>query len=133
MSTFLTDTGTGSKSGNAEPGMNPHINFNYLPLEIQDDLQLLPETDVTDTTSFRTGGNDLYLTTVSGDINDHRRRRRTYRPGAASKPPQMSHDEFIGLFLGEQNHQTVEQLFDILRFGVVSRPKEENVGSDTAR
>lgn len=34
--------------------MNPRINLIFLALELRDDLELLPESDMTDTVPFRT-------------------------------------------------------------------------------
>lgn len=132
-SKFRTGTGTGSQAGSAVPGINPRINFNNLPLEHWHDLDLLPETDVTDTAPFSTRVYDTYWTTFPGEVHDDRRRGRTNRPGASSKPSPMQYDEFFILFLGNEEHQTVGKLFDIIRFGAVSRAKEENLGSSTAR
>lgn len=114
--------------------MNPRININDFPLlEPRVDLELLPETYVTVTAPFRTDGYDLYRIMFPTDIHDHHQLVRTHRQEATSEPPPMPYVKFIGLILGDQNHQTLRQLLDILRFGAISRSEEENVRSAISR
>lgn len=113
--------------------MNPRINLNGLPLQRRDELEVLMKTDFTDKTSLRTGGYDRYRKTLPGEIHVRPRHGITKRPGEAPEPPPMTYDEFIGLVLGDQNHQTVGQLLDILRFAAVPRAKGEKVGPATSR
>lgn len=113
-STFHTSTGTGGQVGSTGPGMNSRINFNDLPFELLDDLELLQGTDVTDTAPFRTWGYDHYRTMSLEEIQEPRRRGITNRPGVVAKPTPMQYDEFIGLVLGNENHQTMGLLFYIL-------------------
>lgn len=74
--------------------MNPRINLNDLALERRDNLDLLPETDVTDTAPFRASENERYWTTLPGEIHDNHLRGRTGL-GTPKKPSPMAYDEFI--------------------------------------
>lgn len=47
-------------------GLNPLVNPNDLPLDRSDDLELPPETYLTDTDPLRTGGYDHYRTMLPG-------------------------------------------------------------------
>lgn len=67
-------------------GINPRINLKDLPLEGPNDLEILPQMDVTDTAPFPTGGYNRYRTTFPGKIHYHRRRGRAHSQGAASEP-----------------------------------------------
>lgn len=89
-----------------------------------DELELFPETEVTETALFHTAGYDRYRNTLPGELHEHLQRGRKHRPGAASDPPPMPYDELIGLVLVDQNQQTVGQLFDLIRFCEVLQTKE---------
>lgn len=64
-SMMRTGSGSAINVGSA-PGMNQRINLKDISLERRDDLELLWETDVTEMAPFRTGGYDLYRTTLPG-------------------------------------------------------------------
>lgn len=126
-STLRTKRGSANQAGSAS-GMNPRINLIDMHLELRDNLQLLPETDVTDKAPFRTGGYDRYRTTLPREMHDHRRRGRT-GGGTPNQPPPMAYEEFINLRLGNINGQDVGQLFDIHRFSAVWHTLEESLGT----
>lgn len=80
---------------------------------------------MTDTAPFRTGGYDRFRTMFTGEIQDDHRCERRNRLGAASEPPRILFEEFVGLFLGDEQHRTMGQMFDTHTFGAVSRAKEK--------
>lgn len=94
-------SGISCQSGSPAPVINQLVNLNNVPLERRDDVELLPETDVTYKDTFGPGGYGRYRTMLSGEIYDHRGRGRTCCDLNNNQIPRVPYEDFISLRLGK--------------------------------
>lgn len=95
-STNLTRRGSDSQDGSVAPGMNPCINKNELLPKRRDNLELLPEMDITNNKTLRTGGHKRHMKNLL-EVHDHFRRGHQGYDRKMNPILLMSYEYFINM------------------------------------